>query len=359
MAIKITRGVKARAQKIVIYGIEGVGKTTLASEFPSPLILDCERGSDHVDVDRIEINCMDDFREACLFLIREPHNFKSAIVDTGDWLATRANEEMLKADGCESIEDYGYGKGYKKAEERFMKILGLLDRVQKKGIHVVLLAHSRIVKFEEPDKGGSYDRYELKLEKKIMPLVKEWCDCLLFLNYETFMTERVKGQADGKLRATGGKERVIHCNHAAAWDAKNRHGLPDKVKATIEALDPIIGGTIKSEEPAPVQPKPTLAERDADINDGKTSPDEASEADDVETPTGIHDGKERAEEVSKIDGLFNGVVEDAGGLDAVAAFLKTKGKSIAEIDENYKNRVIENCESFVKQVKALKEGGAK
>ena len=103
------------------------------------------------------------------------------------------------------------------------------------GINVVLTAHSQLRKFEQPDEEGAYDRYELKLGKKTSsqtaPVVKEWCDLLLFCNYKTMvMTSETK-----KKKATGGK-RVMYTTHHPAWDAKNRHGLPDELPMEYAAI---------------------------------------------------------------------------------------------------------------------------
>lgn len=327
MALNITRGKKSRPQKIAFYGPEGVGKTTLASQLPSPLFLDCEGGTDHLDVARVEIRTIQDFREACVFLMREPHDFKSVVIDTADWLAERDVEEMLKEDDKKSVEDYGFGKGYKKAEERFHDLLTLLDRVRKAGLHVVLLAHSKVIKFEEPDKSGSYDRYELKLEKKIAPLLKEWCDALLFINFETRIVEREKGNQEGKKRAIGGKKRLLHCERGAAYDAKNRHGMPEICEATVEALAPILD--FKGDE-APAE----VASEKAKPEPAEAKPEPAKDRDPVRT----------------LDDAFNEVVEKAGGKEAVEEFLASRDLTLATINDEYKARVLKSAGAFAKQV---------
>jgi len=118
----------------------------------------------------------------------------------------------------QSIEDFGYGKGYTLLKERMVRVLAKLDAVVAAGMTVVLLAHARINKFEPPDGTGSYDRFELKLTKQVAPLIKEWADMLLFGNW-------CEPGHEGESAA--GKERLLHCNRTAAWDAKNRHGLAD------------------------------------------------------------------------------------------------------------------------------------
>jgi hypothetical protein len=112
----------------------------------------------------------------------------------------------------------------------------------------VLLAHSEIKKFELPDAAGQFDRYKLKLVKQNEPLVKEWADALLFGNWKTQVAEK----DNGKERLVGGKTRVLFCNRSAAYDAKNRYGLPAEIPMEIEALAPLF-----ADVPAPAStPKP-------------------------------------------------------------------------------------------------------
>lgn len=344
MAIQIENGIKKRPQKVVIYAPEGAGKTTIASQMPSPLFADTERGSDHIDLQRVHVKSIGDFRETCLHLIREPHNFKSFVVDTIDWLAAQDIVEMLKEDEQESVESYGYGKGYKMAEERFMSILHLLDRVSKKGIHVVLLAHSKVSKFEEPDKGGSYDRYSMKLEKKVEGLVKEWCDALLFMNFETRLVEKVKGQ-EGK-RAIGGVNRIIHCTRTAAYDAKNRHGMPDKIKAEIGELAPIFSGTLPESKPK--------VEKTVELDDAAKGEKLGEQLDEkiAEKAAEKAAAEETVELANDTDEAFAVIVKRAGGREAVQAFLDARDIDFDKIDPAYRARVVANGDGFAKQVAA-------
>lgn len=47
MKFQITRGLIVKPQKVVVYGPEGIGKTTFAADFPDPLFIDTE-GSTNV-----------------------------------------------------------------------------------------------------------------------------------------------------------------------------------------------------------------------------------------------------------------------------------------------------------------------
>lgn len=243
MALRIVRGKVPRAQKGVIYGSEGVGKTTLASQLPAPIFLDTEGGTHHLDVDRIDASTSWEEIVSCVTsLATENHGYRTIVIDTADWLEKRLIEHLCRKSHKESIEDYGYGKGWVLLAEEFARFLSSLEALVARGIHVVFLAHSQVRKFEAPDQAGSYDRFELKLSRQVAPLLKEWADVLLFANFVTKVAEK----DNGKLRGIGGKERALFANHGAAYDAKNRHGLPDKLPFTIDALAPVFGAVAKS-----------------------------------------------------------------------------------------------------------------
>ena len=223
--MKITSGKVMRAQKVVIYGSEGIGKSTLASCFPNPLFIDTEGGTAQLDVRRIEKPCsFDGLISIVNEVAADPGICKTLILDTADWA-----EQMCITGVCAKykkagIEDFGYGKGYTYLAEEYSRLLNAFDAVIAAGIHVVITAHAKMRKFEQPDEMGAYDRWEMKLSKQVAPLLKEWCDLLLFCNYKTIV---VATKNDTK-KAQGGK-RIIHTTHHPCWDAKNRHGLPDEI----------------------------------------------------------------------------------------------------------------------------------
>ena len=52
--MNIITGKLPAAKRIVIYGAEGIGKSTLASQCPDPLFIDTEGSTTHMDVKRFE-----------------------------------------------------------------------------------------------------------------------------------------------------------------------------------------------------------------------------------------------------------------------------------------------------------------
>jgi hypothetical protein len=226
--MEITRGKIVGAQKIIIYGPEGIGKTSLAAMFPNGIFIDTEGSTKHLDVARTSTpSSWTMLLEQVKYFKSYPDILDTLVIDTADWAETLCINHICSMYGKSGIEDFGYGKGYVYLEEEFGRFLNLLNDLVELGINVVIVSHVQMKKFEQPDEMGAYDRWELKLEKKTAPLLKEWADMQLFINYKTFV---VSSGNDGKgaKKAQGGK-RVIYTSHHPCWDAKNRHGLPEEL----------------------------------------------------------------------------------------------------------------------------------
>ena len=224
MALNISRGVVFKAQKCVIYGPEGIGKSTFAAQFPEPVFIDTEGSTNLMDVARFPRPTSWTMLVSMVKeVISTPGICKTLVVDTIDWAEQMCVEHVCATHNKKGIEDFGYGNGYVYVKEEFGRFLNLLTDVIDRNINVVLTAHSQMRKFESPEEAGAYDRYELKLGKKTSsqtsPLIKEWADMVLFANYKIHVIEIEK-----KKKSTGGA-RVMYTTHHPCWDAKNRHDL--------------------------------------------------------------------------------------------------------------------------------------
>lgn len=238
--MNISRGPQKTAIRTCIYGVEGVGKTTFASNFPGCVFIDTEGSTKHMDVARFDApESLNDVMDQLAWVLGNPEKIGTVVIDTVDWLERLIFKAVCDEKKIQNIEDIGYGKGYVYAKQKMQGILDILDQIIARGVHVVLVCHSMIRKFEQPDEMGSYDRYTLKLnEKNIAPIVKEWVDMLLFVNYKT---DVITG-SDGKTKkGKGGQKRVMYANHSACWDAKNRFGLPDEMPFEYDQIAHLFG----------------------------------------------------------------------------------------------------------------------
>lgn len=234
--MNITRGKQARAQRVIIYGTEGIGKSTLAAQFPEPLFIDTEGSTSNMDVARMDKpTSWTMLLNQIAFVKANPTVCKTLIIDTIDWAEALAVEFVCSLYGKTGVEEFGYGNGYTYVREEFGRFLHQLQELVDLGIHVVLTAHAQIRKFEQPDEFGAYDRYELKLGKKTAsqtaPLVKEWGDIVLFCNYKTIVMKN----KTNKNKAQGG-QRVMYTTHTPSWDAKNRFGLPEELPMEYQSI---------------------------------------------------------------------------------------------------------------------------
>lgn len=103
-----------------------------------------------------------------------------------DWAERLISGQVCKDRGVESIDEIGYAKGYTFALTYWREILTALDWLRDEcGLMVILIAHSKIERFENPE-AEAYDRYSPKLHRLASAVVQEWCDEVLFANYRTY-----------------------------------------------------------------------------------------------------------------------------------------------------------------------------
>lgn len=253
----VTSGIQTAPVKTVLYGPEGIGKSTFASHFPSPVFIDTEGGTKRLNVARLPqptswAMLLDEVAE-----VRKGNvPCSTLVIDTADWAERLCIQAVCARAKVNGIEDFGYGKGYTYVKEEFSKLLDALEEVLNAGHNVVVLAHAAITKFEQPDAVGNYDRWGMKTSKQVAPLLQEWCDMLLFANYKT-VVEKAGSGPNAKNKASGGK-RVLYTTHHACWDAKNRFDLPEEVPFDYASIAACIPGTTPAPAPQPEPPAETV-----------------------------------------------------------------------------------------------------
>lgn len=225
LANVVTAPQKAPMRELV-YGVEGIGKTQFAAAAPSPIFLGAEDGAKRLAVGKFPVvESWGDVLDALTTLETERHSFRTLVIDTLDSLEPHL-WRFLFPDG---IEAPGYGKGYTRALEFWQDFARRLEWLQrdderrpvKQGMHVLLLAHAHVKKYASPD-AEDFDRYTLKLHEKAASFFREWCESVLFASYKfrvqkTSKTSKAKGSLAG---------RWLYTQKTAAFDAKNRYGLP-------------------------------------------------------------------------------------------------------------------------------------
>jgi hypothetical protein len=233
----ITTGKRRNPAFIIIYGVDGVGKNTMAANAPSPVFIPVEeKGSDHLDVARMRCpQNMGELGQSLATLAKEDHDYKTVVLDSLDFVEPMIWSQVCKEGKVESIEDFGggYGKGYVRALELWRRLVDVYVRPLLPKMNVVMIAHAQIKAFTDPAQPSAYDRYQLKLHEKSAAFLREAADCVLFANFETTV---VKEKGDRKGRGVGDGERVLYTERRPAFDAKNRFNLPFEMPLKWEAF---------------------------------------------------------------------------------------------------------------------------
>lgn len=246
--------------KVVIYGQEGVGKSTLASQFPGAVFIDCEGSTSRMNVRRLpKPTSWKMFTDEFEYILSssKTKGYQTVIVDTFDWAERLALETLCTEHNITGIEGLNYGKGWEYEKEMIGRFLDGTDRLIKEGVNIVLLCHAISRKTTLPEETEEFDHWELKLgnktTNKIAPLLKEWSDMTLFL---AFRTNIIAVDDKGKKHKATSCERIMYTTKTAWWDAKNRFGMPDKLPLAWESLAPIFGSVPVAEAAPPVNTPP-------------------------------------------------------------------------------------------------------
>jgi hypothetical protein len=233
----VSKGKKQRPFRVVVYGPEGIGKSSFGAGAPAPIFIPVEDGTDHLDVERFpKPESWKDLRVAVRELITGKHNFQTLVIDTWDAAEALLWKHMIERDiwadskqksKLRDIEDYGYGKGFQKALEDWRGLLRDIEQLQlQRQMNFVGVAHSQVKPFKNPS-GGDFDRYELKVDRRAAGLLKEWADTVLFANYETFA--RADESNPKRVRGLDTGARLLFTERRAAYDAKHRGNLPESM----------------------------------------------------------------------------------------------------------------------------------
>lgn len=234
---QVTSGKIMQPILAIIYGTDGVGKSTFGSEAPKPIFLGPEDGTARLNVSRLpKPTSFDQVKEMISELIVDKHDYQTLNIDSLDWMESLVWDHVCSLDGSSNIDKAqgGYGKGYMEANKYWRQLQALLhDLREKRKMNVILIAHAKVKTFNDPQQNASYDRYIMKMHEGAAALWREFADNVLFTNFEV-VTQSEKNQK--KSKAYGDGKRVVYTERRPAFDAKNRLGLPFTLDLSWESF---------------------------------------------------------------------------------------------------------------------------
>ena len=230
----ISRNDTISSPRLMVYGVEGIGKSTFAAGAPDPIFILTEDGLGSLDVEHFPIaHSLADVMEAIGSLYTEEHPYKTVVLDSLDWLEAIIHREMEEK---YDAKDLAYGKGAMIAAQQWREVLDGLNALRNdKQMIVILLAHNTIKRFDSPEV-EPFDRYQPKLQERSSAVVREWADAVMFANYKTIVKKDDVGFNKTVARGISSGERMLFTTERPAYMAKNRYNLPDSISLTWDAF---------------------------------------------------------------------------------------------------------------------------
>ncbi len=236
MSLKgILKKAKQRPPVILVHGGPAVGKTTLGSQFPKPIIVTTEYGMGKIKCDHFPVaKTFDEFMDNMKQVRDGEHEYKTLVVDSVDWLQTLIHEKYCVVENIKSVESKGFGKGYVECLEYWRQYLDILDACRDRGMIIFQIAHSEIKKVEDP-RVDSWDRYVIKLHRRASDLLQEHCDIIFFAAFKLGQVKR-QGKGGGLTNKTIKGDRCLYAIDNPAYLAKNRYNLPEELPFDWEVI---------------------------------------------------------------------------------------------------------------------------
>jgi len=220
-----------------VYGTDGIGKTTMAAGAPRPILIDAEDGAKYIKMDKFPVCVVyDDVIDAIDELAKQPHNYKTVVLDTTDAVERLCQDEVKQRHNIDSIEKLTYGKGFVESSELFANILRKLEALSlEKSMHIILLSHVQIRVFSDPER-EPYDRYEMNTHRRISSLIRSWVDFNFFANHEITTVKSGDGFRQTTRGVSYSDHRYLFTQRTAAYDAKSRLALDKKIPLSWAAF---------------------------------------------------------------------------------------------------------------------------
>ncbi len=235
MPLQIEKGNPAKPVRVLVYGIEGSGKSTFGAKADKPVFITPEGGVDQIRGAEMigGITTWDQARQAIKDLTTEKHNYKTLVIDSADWLEQLCHAKIIGTSHLDIIRvNKGYGAGYREAQRLHKELLDDLSLLRdKRDMNIIITAHYQVKPVKDPELLVDYDQFEIKCHEFVSSLYREWVDALLFVRFRTLPANSDKTD---KARAVTDGTRVVYTVKRPAFQAKNRYGLPEEMEFTLD-----------------------------------------------------------------------------------------------------------------------------
>lgn len=247
MKLKVTRKTSA-PPRVVLYGPEGIGKTTFGAESENPIFVCTEDGATEVPVDKLEFEdgrskaeTWAEFLAAVKLIADEEHDYETIVVDTWNYAVSMAAKHVCDhafGGSWSKFLAYGGNQGWPATVEEVKPALIAFDKCRARGMTVILLAHDGTQSVKNPIQ-GDYNRFAGDMDKRVWNSVAQWSDVVGHADYKYDVVETRDAQGNTKKgRALGGTTRVVQWHGTAAEAAKNRVGyeMPETTPLSYTAF---------------------------------------------------------------------------------------------------------------------------
>lgn len=225
---QITDESKIDPPRIVIHGKPGVGKTSFAADADGVLFMPLEKGLATLKVKRLaRPDTYANVMSALWELRTEQHEYRVLAIDTIDKMEPLVWQAVCEEGGKTNIEDFGYAKGYTKADFCWIEFFAALDDLMDRGMTIIVLCHNEGRMIEDPQI-GSYNHFTPKLHKRANALLTEWADIIGYLDTERVAVDKGDKRETRTSQSTG--QRVLYLEDQGAFVAKNRYDLPAMIQ---------------------------------------------------------------------------------------------------------------------------------
>ena len=220
--------------RILLYGVHGIGKSTLAAAAPKAIFIPTEDGANEIDVAKFPaVSSRAEVLDILRALYKDKHDYKTVVLDSADWLEDFISHELLKE---YTEKELAYGREALYAETKLNDVLGAFNALRmKRNMGVVIIAHSEIKRFDSP-LTEPFDRYQPKLSGRLSALLQEWADAVLFATYDVTVQKEDVGFNRSVRRGVSSGDRIVFTEERPAFYAKNRYAMPAELPLSWDEI---------------------------------------------------------------------------------------------------------------------------